>query len=90
MSQQYHRPREETRAIIIEAVASSPRPLTRTQIADALDRRKTPHLTTMIDELVDEGVLIRDVRVFRNGVKGYTYKLGPTLNGYQHASQGGA
>ena len=75
MSQQYHRPREETRTIIIEAVASSPRPLTRTQIADALDRRKTPHLNTLIDELVDEGILNREVRVFHNGVKGYTYTI---------------
>ena len=87
MSQQYHRPRDETRAIIIDAVASSPRPLTRTQIADALDRRKTPHLNTLIDELVDEGVLTREVRVFHNGVKGYTYTI---KNGFQHASTGGA
>lgn len=70
---QEHRPRDETRRMIVQVVTRSPSPMTRTQIARALKRRKTPHLNTLIDELVDEGYLIRAVVTFNNGVQGFVY-----------------
>lgn len=73
--QQEHRPRHETRKLIFEAVRDSQEPPTRTQIARALNRTKTPHLIAMIDEMVDEGILTRSVRVFNNGVQGYVYSV---------------
>ena len=50
---QDHRPRSETRQMMIDIVARSERPLTRTEIVNRLNRKKTPHLITMMDALVD-------------------------------------
>lgn len=75
MATQEHRPREETRRLILEALTSRSGALTRTQIARAIQRQKTPHLIDMIEELVDEGVLVRRVKLFGNGVQGYLYSL---------------
>jgi len=75
MPQQEHRPRDETRNLILEALAQADDPLTRTEIARALHRRKSPHLIAMIDELVDDGLIVRDVVTFHNGVQGYVYAL---------------
>jgi len=72
---QDHRPRSETRRMMIEIVAESDRPLTRTQIVAGLNRKKTPHLIDMMDGLVDEGIFQRDVVTFHNGVSGYVYSL---------------
>jgi len=72
---QEHRPRHETRRLIFEAVRDSDEPLTRTQIARALNRRKSPHLIDMIDEMVTENILTRTVKVFHNGVQGYVYSV---------------
>lgn len=72
---QAHRPREETRRMIVEILRGSDAPLTRTEIARALQRGKTPHLSALLDALVLEGVVQRGVRVFPNGVQGYVYFL---------------
>ncbi len=72
---QDHRPRTETRRLMIEIVAESENPLTRTQIVSGLNRKKTPHLINMMDALVDEGIFSRDVVTFHNGVSGYVYSL---------------
>lgn len=72
---QDHRPRSETRKMMINIVATSDEPLTRTQIVNGLNRKKTPHLIDMMDGLVDEGVFSRDVVTFNNGVTGYVYSL---------------
>ena len=45
----------ETRKMMINIVATSDQPLTRTQIVNGLNRKKTPHLIDMMDGLVDEG-----------------------------------
>jgi predicted transcriptional regulator len=73
---QAHRPREETRRMIIEILRQRDTPLTRTEIARALQRGKTPHLSALVDDLVAEGTLQRAVRTFHNGVQGYVYFLG--------------
>jgi len=70
---QEHRTREETRRLILRSVQESQEPLSRTQIARALNRRKTPHLIAVIDELVDEGLLTREVTTLHNGVEAYVY-----------------
>jgi predicted transcriptional regulator len=72
---QDHRPRSETRKMMINIVATSNQPMTRTQIVNGLNRKKTPHLIDMMDGLVDEGVFSRDVVTFNNGVTGYVYAL---------------
>ena len=75
MPKQDHRPRDEARELILQALADAKSGLTRTQIANAMERAKTPHLIDLIEELVDEGILTRHVKVFGNGVEGYIYSL---------------
>lgn len=75
MSKQEHRPKDETRALIVRAVRAAPGGLTRTQIASAVKRAKTPHLIDLIEELVQEGHLTKRVQVFGNGVEGYRYQV---------------
>ena len=72
---QDHRPRSETRRMIIDIIAQSEEPLTRTEIVNGINRKKTPHLIDMIEALVDEGIFARQVVFFHNGVKGYVYSL---------------
>jgi hypothetical protein len=76
MTKQKHRPRKDAQQLILNVIASHPNGLTRTQIADALMRTKTPHLIRLIEELVDEGFLVKQVKIFHNGVEGYVYLLG--------------
>jgi predicted transcriptional regulator len=76
---QQHRPIDDTRRLIVEAILAANQPLTRTQIARALHRSKTPHLNNVIDTLVEEGYLMRSVTTFRNGVEGYIYDLSPSF-----------
>ena len=75
---QDHRPRSETRQLMIDIVARSERPLTRTEIVNQLNRKKTPHLINMMDDLVDEGLFIRNLHTFHNGVTGYEYAIART------------
>lgn len=72
---QDHRPRSETRQLMIDIVARSERPLTRTEIVNRLNRKKTPHLINMMDALVEEGVFRRSIVTFNNGVMGYEYSI---------------
>ena len=72
---QDHRPRSETRQLMIDIVARSERPLTRTEIVNRLNRKKTPHLINMMDALVDEGVFLRSVFTLHNGVTAYEYSI---------------
>lgn len=77
MTKQDHRPRDETLTLILDTVAQHDGPITRTQIARALERTKTPHLIDMIEGLVESGYLVRHIKVFGNGVQGYTYQMAP-------------
>ena len=61
--------------MMIEIVARSERPLTRTEIVHRLNRKKTPHLINMMDSLVDSGVFTRNIVTFNNGVTGYVYSV---------------
>ena len=72
---QDHRPRRETRRMMIDLIADSEEPLTRTEIVNRLNRKKTPHLIDMMDGLVTEGIFAREVVRFHNGVEGYVYSL---------------
>lgn len=72
---QDHRPRSETRQMMIDIVARSERPLTRTEIVNRLNRKKTPHLINMMDALVADGVFSRNIVTFNNGVTGYIYSV---------------
>lgn len=75
---QDHRPRSATRQMMIDIVARSETPLTRTQIVNRLNRKKTPHLIDMMDALVDEGIFHRSIVTFNNGVTGYVYSAAGT------------
>ena len=70
---QDHRPLSETRQMMVDIVTRSERPLTRTEIVNRLNRKKTPHLINMMDALVDEGIFRRSIVTFNNGVTGYVY-----------------
>ncbi|MCY4072021.1 MAG: hypothetical protein OXG60_12055 [Chloroflexi bacterium] len=72
---QDHRPRSETRQLMIEVVAKSEKPLTRSEIANRVQRKKTPHLVNMMDSLVEEGIFVRSIITFNNGVTGYIYSI---------------
>jgi predicted transcriptional regulator len=72
---QEHRSRAETRAIILHLLSVSPRPLSRAEISRALRRQKSPHISAFIEELVEEGLLERSIKVYHNKAKGYVYQL---------------
>lgn len=61
--------------MMIEIVARSEKPLTRSEIANRVKRKKTPHLITMMDSLVEEGIFLRSIVTFNNGVTGYVYSI---------------
>jgi hypothetical protein len=75
MSIQDHRPRDEARELILEAVAQSSSGLSRSQIAKTIERAKTPHLIDLIEELVEEGQLSRRIKIYGNGVEGFIYSM---------------
>lgn len=64
---------ETTVQAIYEVVHASPIPLTRLEIARAIQRRKTPHLIVIIEEMVRKGWLIRTSSAYHNGVVVYLY-----------------
>jgi len=74
MTKQEHRDRDESLDLILMAIDNNPGGLTRTQIARALNRTKTPHLIELIESLVKEGYVQRQVKIFGNGVEGYIYR----------------
>ncbi len=61
--------------MMIDIVAASERPLTRTEIVNRLNRKKTPHLIDMMDRLVADGIFSRSIVTFNNGVTGYVYSV---------------
>jgi hypothetical protein len=75
MNSQEHRPRDEAREMILRIVAASEHGLSRSQIAKLIERAKTPHLIELIEELVAEGLLVRHLKIYANGVEGYIYSI---------------
>jgi hypothetical protein len=75
MNSQDHRPRDEARELILNAVSGSTNGLSRSQIAKLIERAKTPHLIELIEELVNEGLLSRHIKIYANGVEGYVYSI---------------
>ncbi len=84
---QDHRPRTATREMMIDIVAQSQEPLTRTQIVNRLNRKKTPHLIDMMDAMVDQGIFNRSIVTFHNGVTGYVYSAAGSHTSIREASQ---
>jgi len=72
---QDHRPRSKTRQLMIDIVAGSEHPLSRTEIVNQLNRKKTPHLIDMMEALADAGVFQKDLVIFNNRVTGYKYSM---------------
>jgi DNA-binding HxlR family transcriptional regulator len=71
---QEHRLNSQTRQLIIDALRQTPE-MTRTQIARAINRKKSPHLTTLLNQMVEDNILQYRIIQFHNGVSGYTYSL---------------
>ena len=67
------RPVGETRQMIVEIVQRAAAPMTRLQIAKALERSKTPHLVGIITELADGGRIVERVEQLANGMLEYRY-----------------
>jgi predicted transcriptional regulator len=70
-----HRTQEQTRQAIIDLLVNHRHPMTRAQIAGSLGRKKSPFLITVLERLVNDGVLARDIFTYHNGVEGYVYAL---------------
>lgn len=71
--QQSHRARYDMRELIIGILSNSDCPLSRTEIANAIQRRKSLNVNSLLEELVVEGYVERSIRVYSNGVQGYQY-----------------
>lgn len=71
-----HRSRGDTERLILDAVGSSPRPLTRLQIARAVGRAKSPYLVGVIVALVESGDLTETAIRRPNGALEYQYWRG--------------
>jgi predicted transcriptional regulator len=71
---QAHRARDDMRDLIVDLLMHSQRPLSRTEIAEAIQRRKSLNVNSLIEGLVEEGLVERTVRVYANGVQGYQYQ----------------
>lgn len=63
----------DTRNMIVEIVTKAARPLTRLQIAKALERSKSPWLISLIIELADKGQIFEHVSTLKNGMLEYRY-----------------
>jgi predicted transcriptional regulator len=68
------RSRDESRQMVLATLTEAAHPLSRTQLAYALDRQKTPHFIRLLDEMVEDGLLTREIRTLSNGVRGYYYR----------------
>lgn len=69
---QHKRGSWETERMILDAVSET-NGMTRLQIARAIGRKKTPHLISIVENLVEHGLLLRDATPRRNGMLQYTY-----------------
>lgn len=77
---QEHRPKSQTISLIIHALSQTSE-MTRSEIATAITRKKSPHLNTVLDQLVIEGILQCRIIQFNNGVSGYLYSLTDNYKG---------
>lgn len=68
---QSHRAVGRSMELIVEFVAHNPG-VTRGQIADHLNRKNTPHMRSLIEHLVDVGILERSSEAHA-GVAGFQY-----------------
>jgi predicted transcriptional regulator len=78
-----NRPKSRTQQLILRAIWETENGMTRTEIARAIDRKKSPHLNNIIDGLVSDGILSRRVVTFHNGVEGYEYSLSEDYQSHQ-------
>lgn len=67
------RSRAESLAAIVEALDKASTPLTRAQIARAIERAKTPHLIGMINQLADAGTIAEIGRINKRGHLEFVY-----------------
>lgn len=75
-SVQEHRGRGETEAMIVDALRSANRPLTRLEIARLIQRAKSPWLIALIEALVSNGKIIAVESEYR-GFQCWTYVVAP-------------
>lgn len=73
-NRQQHRSRADTEVLILEALRTAGRPLTRLDIARAAQRAKTPHFIQILETLVSDGLVARRQTLWR-GVVMYLYEV---------------
>lgn len=65
---------EETEELIVRVMESAIAPLPRSKIARLIGRKKSPHITKIIENLVVAGVLCKHVVIRPNGVEMFLYE----------------
>jgi predicted transcriptional regulator len=70
-----YRTPEETEFAIIWALRTAEAPMSRSDIAKSIGRRKTPHLIDIIEGLVERGVIVTSEGEMPNGMPIFYYSL---------------
>lgn len=70
------RSRAEALTVIVEAVTAAGQPVTRGQIARAVDRANSPQFKSLLLELVAGGQLRESIRINARRIAEYIYTLG--------------
>jgi hypothetical protein len=69
----HHRAKGEALKMICEVVTSAPQPMTRLEIARAINRAKSPYIISLIMELVESGDIVELAGVRPNRSIEYRY-----------------
>lgn len=69
------------------AVLSSPKPVTRHEICTLIQRRKSPHIITIIEDLVRGGWFLRDTITDAQFGEAFVYRAGRVPEGWSETVQ---
>lgn len=75
-----HLPYHEMLAAVYEAIRDADHPLSRYEVAHAVNRAKTPHLFKLLHDLMARGVIVRLDDVAPNGAAMFRYSLPDKIN----------
>lgn len=62
-------------SLMYEALLISPAPLTRLELCQAIDRKKSPHLLALIERLREAGYIQRTAGETANNLKAFYYSV---------------
>lgn len=75
-----YKSQQERMAEIYNVIKDSTYPLTRREICEALNLKKSPHITKYLNFFVDKGIFIQDADTMPNGATVFTYFFNPEYN----------